>query len=174
MCFWLFAWVPYHLIQAPEHKKTDQRTICGRCEASFAKSGTWAYWTGAAEIVRIELHAQPYCVTTTGFHNKVSTVPESPWPEVSVSQKFEIQIQIFNRFFCNCFFNVFTVENVVRKHLKFEIRFWKMIGPTATILWPYNFFCFGINGFLNALCFAKRRMLFNDFPYMGLYNDYDY
>ena len=78
VCFWRFVRVPYLLIQAPEQKKLDYRAICGRCEASFAKSGTCAYLTGAAEIVRIELHAQPYCVTTTGFHNKVSTVPESP------------------------------------------------------------------------------------------------
>ena len=34
--------------------------------------------------MRIELHAQPYCVTTTGFRNKVSIVPESPSPEVSI------------------------------------------------------------------------------------------
>lgn len=69
----------------------------------------------------------------------VSTVPESPWPEVSViSQKFEIQIHVFNRFFCSCFFlyNVFGVENVVRKHLKFEIRFWKIKNDRAH---GYNF-----------------------------------
>ena len=52
----------------------------------------------AAEILQIELHAQPDCVLTTGFDNKVSIVPESPWPKLQVSQKFEIQIQIFNRF----------------------------------------------------------------------------
>ena len=52
-----------------------------------------------AAIVAIVLHAQPDCVATTGFHNKVSIVPESPSPEVSVQQKFEIQIQIPNRFF---------------------------------------------------------------------------
>ena len=78
--------------------------------------------TRVAEIVRVGLHAKPYCVTTAGVHNKVSIVPERPWHEVSVSQKFEIQIQNFNRFFCNYFLNVFRVENVVRKHLKFEIR----------------------------------------------------
>ena len=46
-------------------------------------------------IVGIELHAQPHYVATTGFHNKVSTVPESPWPELYVEQKLEIQIQLF-------------------------------------------------------------------------------
>ena len=54
-------------------------------------------------------------------HNKVSIVPESPSPEVSVRQKFEIQIQIPNRFFCNRFYDNYVAQNVVRKHLKFEI-----------------------------------------------------
>ena len=31
-----------------------------------------------AAIVGIGLHAQPDCVATAQFHNKVSTVPESP------------------------------------------------------------------------------------------------
>ena len=73
-----------------------------------------------AAIVGIGLHAQPDCVATAGFHNKVSTVPESPWPKLHIEQKFEIQIQIFNRFFCNRFCDNSTVQNVVRKHLKFE------------------------------------------------------
>ena len=72
-------------------------------------------------IVGIGLHAQPDCVATTWFHNKVSIVPESPSPEVSVRQKFEIQIQIPNRFFCNRFYDNYVAQNVVRKHLKFEI-----------------------------------------------------
>ena len=67
-----------------------------------------------AAIVGIGLHTQPDCVATTGFHNKVSTVPESPWPKLYVEQKFEIQIQIFNRFF---------VQNVVRK----QIQIWKLV-----------------------------------------------
>ena len=54
-----------------------------------------------AAIVGIELHAQPHYVSTARFHNKVSTVPESPLPKLHVEQKFEIQIQICNRFFCN-------------------------------------------------------------------------
>ena len=66
-------------------------------------------------------HAQPHCVAPRGFHNKVSIVPESPSPEVSVRQKFEIQIQIPNRFFCNRFYDNYIGQNVVRKHLKFEI-----------------------------------------------------
>ena len=66
-------------------------------------------------------HAQPHCVAPRGFHNKVSIVPESPSPEVSVRQKFEIQIQIPNRFFCNRFYDNYVAQNVVRKHLKFEI-----------------------------------------------------
>ena len=66
-------------------------------------------------------HAQHNCVETRGFHNKVSIVPESPSPEVSVRQKFKIQIQIFNRFFCNRFYDNYIGQNVVRKHLKFEI-----------------------------------------------------
>ena len=74
-----------------------------------------------AAIVGIGLHAQPDCVATTGFHNKVSIVPESPSPEVSVRQKFEIQIQIPNRFFCNRFYDNYIAQNVVRKHLKFEM-----------------------------------------------------
>ena len=73
-----------------------------------------------AAIVGIELHAQPDCVATTGFHNKVSTVPENPWPKLDVERKFEIQIQICNRFFCNRFCDNSIVQNVVRKHLKFE------------------------------------------------------
>ena len=56
-----------------------------------------------AAIVGIGLHAQPDCVATNMFDNKVSTVPESTWPKLHVEQKFEIQIQIFNRFFCNRF-----------------------------------------------------------------------
>ena len=76
-----------------------------------------------AAIVGIGLHAQPDCVATAGFHNKVSTVPESPWPKLDVERKFEIQIQICNRFFCNHFCDNSIVQNVVRKHLKFEIRF---------------------------------------------------
>ena len=59
-------------------------------------------WLLVAAIVGIELHAQPYYVAAAGFHNKVSTVPESTWPKVSVSKFFfEIQIQICNHFFCN-------------------------------------------------------------------------
>ena len=81
--------------------------------------GHFKRWLAA--IVGIGLHAQPDCVATTGFHNKVSTVPESPWPKLYVEQKFEIQIQIFNRFFCNCFSINSIVQNVVKKHLKFEI-----------------------------------------------------
>ena len=74
-----------------------------------------------AAIVGIELHAQPRCVALRRFCNKVSTVPESPWPKVSVQQKFEIQIQISNRFYCNRFCINFIAQNVVRKHLKFEL-----------------------------------------------------
>ena len=87
-----------------------------------------------AAIVGIELHAQPDCVATAGFHNKVSTVPESPWPKLDVEQKFEIQIQICNRFFCNRFCDNSTVQNVVRKHLKFESQVWKLASPKATSL----------------------------------------
>ena len=72
-------------------------------------------------IVGIELHAQPHYVSTARFHNKVSTVPESPWPKLYVEQKFEIQIQICNHFFCNHFFTDFVGKNVVRKHLKIWI-----------------------------------------------------
>ena len=76
-----------------------------------------------AAIAGIELHAQPDCVATAGFHNKVSTVPESPWPKLYVQQKFQIQIQNFNRFFCNCFWNDFFVQNVVRK----QIQIWNLV-----------------------------------------------
>ena len=71
-----------------------------------------------AAIVGIELHAQPHYVSTARFHNKVSTVPESPWPKLDVEQNFEIQIQICNRFFCNRFWNDFFVQNVVRKQVQ--------------------------------------------------------
>ena len=71
-----------------------------------------------AAIVGIGLYAQPDCVATAGFHNKVSTGPESPWPKLDVEQKFEIQIQNFNRFFCNRFWNDFFVQNVVRKQVQ--------------------------------------------------------
>ena len=74
-------------------------------------------------IVGIWLHAQPDCVATAGFHNKVSTVPESPWPKLDVEQKFEIQIQNFNRFFCNRFWNDFFVQNVVRK----QFQIWNLV-----------------------------------------------
>ena len=74
-----------------------------------------------AAIVGTELHAQPRCVALRRFCNKVSTVPKSPWPKVSVQQKFEIQIQISNRFYCNRFCINFRAQNVVRKHLKFEL-----------------------------------------------------
>ena len=74
-----------------------------------------------AAIVGIELHAQPDCVATAGFHNKVSTGPESPWPKLDVEQKIEIQIQISNRFFCNRFCINSIAQNVVRKHFKFQI-----------------------------------------------------
>ena len=76
-----------------------------------------------AAIVGIGLHAQPDCVATAAFHNKVSTVPESPWPKLAVEQKFEIQIQICNRFFCNRFWNDFFVQNVVRK----QIQIWNLV-----------------------------------------------
>ena len=76
-----------------------------------------------AAIVGIELHAQPHYVSTARFHNKVSTVPESPWPKLHVEQKFEIQIQIFNRFFCNRFWNDFFVQNVVRK----QVQIWNLV-----------------------------------------------
>ena len=71
----------------------------------------------------IWLHAQPDCVATAGFHNKVSTVPERPWPKIDVEQKFKIQIQIFNRFFCNRFWNDFFVQNVVRK----QVQIWNLV-----------------------------------------------
>ena len=87
-----------------------------------------------AAIVGIELHAQRDCVATAGFHNKVSIVPESPSPEVSVRQKFKIQIQNFNRFFCNRFYDNYIAQNVVRKHLKFEIWVSKLEPAMATIL----------------------------------------
>ena len=80
-------------------------------------NGAWL-----AAIVGIELHAQPDCVATARFHNKVSTVPESPWPKLHVEQKFEIQIQIFNRFFCNRFWNDYIAQNVVRK----QIQIWNL------------------------------------------------
>ena len=76
-----------------------------------------------AAIVGIGLHTQPDCVATTGFHNKVSTVPESPWPKLDVEQSFEIQIQNFNRFFCNRFWDDFFVQNVVRK----QIQIWNLV-----------------------------------------------
>ena len=83
--------------------------------------GHFKRWLAA--IVGIGLHAQPDCVATTGFHNKVSTVPKSPWPEVLASKKIEIQIQIFNRFFCNRFWNDFFVQNVVRK----QVQIWNLV-----------------------------------------------
>ena len=76
-----------------------------------------------AAIVGIGLHAQRDFVATTGFHNKVSTVPKSPWPKLYVERKFEIQIQISNRFFCNRFWNDFSVQNVVRK----PIQIWNLV-----------------------------------------------
>ena len=118
-----------------------------------------------AAIVGIELHAQPRCVALRRFCNKVSTVPESPWPKLDVEQKFEIQIQISNRFFCNSFWNDLFVQNVVRKHLKFENVQNKKIGPKPTKFlvhmredenWKWN---------AVTLCFAKWRLLFIDFAY---------
>ena len=78
----------------------------------------WRRWLQS--VVGIGLHAQPDCVATTGFHNKVSTVPESPWSKLDVEPKFEIQIQICNHFFCNHFCNDFScklslLENIFKK-----------------------------------------------------------
>ena len=86
------------VILAPEHKKTRLAghmpyVVAVRLVSLNLVHGHFKRWLAA--IVGIGLHAQPDCVATTGFHNKVSTVPESPWPERLVEQKFEIQIQIF-------------------------------------------------------------------------------
>ena len=126
--------------------------------------GHFKRWLAA--IVGIELHAQHDCVATAGFHNKVSTVPESPWPKLDVEQKFEIQIQICNRFFCNCFWNDFFVQNVVRK----QIQIWNLVlifDPAR----GYNFvaiqlFYFMIRSFLNALHEALSRASFSESAYI--------
>ena len=103
-----------------------------------------------AAIVGIELHAQPDCVAAIGFHNKVSTVPESPWPKLDVEQKFEIQIQIFNRCFCNHFWEDFFVQNVVRK----QIQIWKLVlifDPAQ----GYNFVALQLFLFLDPIIFER-------------------
>ena len=64
-------------------------------------------------------HAQPYCVATREFHNKVSIVPENTSPEVTVRQKFEIQIQIFDRFICNCFYHTGSEYPGIEKRASF-------------------------------------------------------
>ena len=76
-----------------------------------------------AAIVGIGLHAQPDCVATTGFHNKVSTVPESPWPKLDVEQKIEIHIQICNRFSVTAFGTIFSSKMSLENRFKFEIWF---------------------------------------------------
>ena len=125
ICFWRFVRVPYHLILAPEHKKTrlaaGPYVVAVRLVLLNLVHEHFKRWLAA--IVGIGLHAQPDCVATTGFHNKVSTVPESPWPKLDVEQKFEIQIQNFNRFFCNRFWNDFFVQNVVRK----QVQIWNLV-----------------------------------------------
>ena len=126
--------------------------------------GHFKQWLAA--IVGIRLHAQPDCVATTGFHNKVSTVPESPWPKVYVEQKFEIQIQIFNRFFCNRFWNEFFVQNVVRK----QIRIWNLVlifDPAQ----GYNFVAIQLFLFHDLIIFERstRGTLQSEFKWLSLY-----
>ena len=114
------------------------------------KSGTWAFQTVLAAIVGIGLHAQPDCVATTGFHNKVSTVPESPWPKLYVEQKIEIQIQICDPFFCNRFWNDFFVQNVVRK----QVQIWNLV----LIFYPahgYNFVAIQLFLFHDPIIFER-------------------
>ena len=103
-----------------------------------------------AAIVGIELHAQPDCVATTGFHNKVSTVPESTWPKLYVSKKIEIQIQIFNRFLCNNFWDDFFVQNVVRK--QFQIWNFVLIFGRAQ---GYNFVAIQLFLFHDPIIFER-------------------
>ena len=125
-------------------------------------------WLAAIYIslVGIGLHAQPDCVATTGFHNKVSTVPESPWPKVSVSKKIQIQIQICNRFFCNCFWNDFFVQNVVRK----QIQIWNLVlifDPAQ----GYNFVAIQLFLFHDPIIFerATRGTNETEFKWICLY-----
>ena len=119
-----------------------------------------------AAIVGIGLHAQPDCVATTGFHNKVSTVPESPWPKVSVSKKIEIQIQICSRFFCNCFWNDFFVQNVVRK----QIQIWNLVLIFDRAQ-GYNFVAVQLFLFHDPIIFERstRGTLQSEFKWLCLY-----
>ena len=126
--------------------------------------GHFKRWLAA--IVGIGLHAQPDCVATTGFHNKVSTVPESPWPKLDVEQKFEIQIQNFNRFFCNCFWNDFFVQNVVRK----QIQIWNLVLIFGRAQ-GYNFVAIQLFLFHDPIIFERstRGTLQDEFKWLSLY-----
>ena len=76
-------------------------------------------------IVGIWLHAQPDCVATAGFHNKVSTVPESPDPKFPFQKILKFKFKFVTVFSVTTFVTIISfvhVQNVVRKHLKFEIR----------------------------------------------------
>ena len=102
------------------------------------------------------------------FHNKVSTVPESPWPKLHVEQKFEIQIQICNRFFCNCFWNDFFVQNVVRK----QIQIWNLVlifDPAQ----GYNFVAIQLFLFHDPIIFerATRGTNETEFKWISLYRE---
>ena len=116
-----------------------------------------------AAIVGIELHAQPDCVATAGFHNKVSTVPESPWPKLDVAQKFEILIQIFNRFFCNRFWNDFFVQNVVRR----QFQIWNLVLIFGRAQ-GYNFVALQLFLFHDPIIFerATRGTLQSEFKWL--------
>ena len=124
--------------------------------------GHFKRWLAA--IVGIVLHAQPDCVATTGFHNKVSTVPESPWPKVYVEQKFEIQIQIFNHFFSNHLWNDLLVKNVVRK----PIQIWNLVlifDPAQ----GYNFVAIQLFLFHDPIIFERATRGTNESEFNPLY-----
>ena len=63
-----------------------------------------------AAIVGIELHAQPDCVATAQFHNKVSTVPESPWPKLVVKQKLKFKFKFVTVFSVTDFVSIIALK----------------------------------------------------------------
>ena len=71
-----------------------------------------------AAIVGIGLHTQPDCVATAGFHNKVSTVPESPWPNLPESPwpNLQFKFKILTVFSVTAFVSILelrmSLENI--------------------------------------------------------------
>ena len=83
--------------------------------------GHFKRWLAA--IVGIELHAQPDCVATAGFHNKVSTVPESPDPKFPFQKILKFKFKFVTVFSVTAFGTIFSSKMSLENRFKFEIWF---------------------------------------------------